>query len=540
MKKCVGVACTVLGLLAGCGDGGSVPATLTHEFEPFEIGSGEEQLDFCQSWKLNNAEPIFVSAISQSNGGGWHHSNWFFVPEGTYMPNPETDDEGATEEGTWRCEDRGFRERGAAAVGGVFFAQSTQAFEEEQRFPVGAALEIPPNSVIVGQVHLLNLSAAPLTSALQFDLTTTPASEVDTPLQLVNLSNGSLAIPDGGESRFGMTCDLGSVFDSVIGETPDYSIYYVLPHYHEWGNYFRLSVVDDEGNDETVYELSRGIGEALGRTLDPPFRSRGARYMRMECGYLNDTGDTITWGFQGKEMCETLVYIDGGVKMAGGAQGEAVEVDSVGGLPTFETECGPLNGVSDLGGGGAGLPVCGSGNTYLDGEYTATQRIECDVAGAVLLGLDVEVSAIPLDDITAGSSVGIELSSRVEIDAESAALLNTISRGEPAIINDSFATVQVSDGQSDTAVTLGLDEAPCEVDYSGGATPVVPPSVTAVLEVAEDATEVTITLREFTLVSRTPSPSYLTTGPLPDDAMGQILSQCTATDAVLTLPVSEP
>ncbi|MEM8607849.1 MAG: hypothetical protein AAGF92_12120 [Myxococcota bacterium] len=540
MRKLLGCLAPFAVLLSACADGGSSESTLAHEFEPFELAAGEEQLEFCQSWRLDNDEPIYVSAIAQSNGGGWHHSNWFFVPEGTYMPNAEVEGSEAAEEGTWRCEDRGFRERGAAALGGVFFAQSTQSFEEEQRFPSGAALEIPPRSVIVGDVHLLNISAAELSSAIRFELTTEDEADVQTRLQLVNLDNASLEIPDGTESRFGMTCDVGSVYDAVLGTVPDFNVYYVLPHYHEWGNYFRLSFVDDDGGERTIYQTGRGIGEPLGSTIDPPISSRGARHLRMECGYFNDTGDTLTWGFGGKEMCVTLTYIDGGLKIAGGSQGASVEGEAVEGRAMFETPCGPLSGVSDLGGGGEGLPVCGAGNPFLDGAYSVMQRVECDVAGAVVLGLDVELTAIPLDDPVAGQPLDLELSSRVEIDEASAAVLNTISRGEPAIISDSFSRLDISDGQNVEGVELGLEELPCEVDYANGAVPVVPPTATARIDVAENATEVTVSLRDFTLVSQTPSPSYLTTGELPDDSMGRILSQCVATDAVLTIPVASP
>ncbi len=523
--------------LVACESEGSIETKMNHEFEPIALESGGEITDLCQSWRLENDEPLYISAIEQRNEGGWHHSNWFFVPEGTYLPDPAIEGNDATEEGTWRCEDRGFRERGAAAFGGVFFAQSTQALREEQRFPNGAVLEIPPRSVVVGGVHLLNVSANDILSRLEFELSMRPEESIDTRLQLVNLDNASLEIPPGGESRFGMTCDMGSVYEAILDTTPDYSVYYVLPHYHEWGNYFRLSFVDENGTDRTVYETNQSIGEPLGSIIDPPISSEGAKYLRTECGYLNETGEVISWGFGGSEMCGSLIYIDGGIKIAGGSQGASIENGIEDGRRQFETPCGPLNGVSDLGGGAQGLPTCGAGNPFLTGGVTATQRIECDVAGAIVLGLDVEVSAIPRSEVRAGTAVDLELSSRTEIDAESAALLNTIARGEPAEIIGSTMELNLDAGAGTQSVVLGLTEVPCEVDYSVGAVPVVPPAATARVEVPSDATEIKVELGAFTLVTRTPSPSYLTTGPLPDDPMGQILSQCSFTDATIRIPV---
>lgn len=79
-----------------------------------------------------------------------------------------------------------------------------------------------------------------------------------------------------------MTCDLGPQFQSVLGEPPDYSIYYFLAHNHEWGSYFRPSFVDDAGGDRTIFELENSIGEPLGITLDPPIPSLGAGRLRVD------------------------------------------------------------------------------------------------------------------------------------------------------------------------------------------------------------------------------------------------------------------
>ena len=83
------------------------------------IDVAEETWGVCQSWVLDNDEPIYVQKIRQDNGGGWHHSNWFFVPETAYPPNPEVEGPDAALEGTWNCRDRNFREYLAAAAGDV-------------------------------------------------------------------------------------------------------------------------------------------------------------------------------------------------------------------------------------------------------------------------------------------------------------------------------------------------------------------------------------------------------------------------------------
>jgi hypothetical protein len=283
--------------LAACNqpaEAGQIAPTLTHSFEPIAVDAGEEVSGVCQSWTLHNDEPLYVSKIRQRNGGAWHHSNWFFVHESKYS-GPD---------GTWDCDERDFHDVDAGLSGGAFFAQSTQTFEELQAFPAGAVLEIPPNHKIVGGVHLVNVSASALDTALSFDIETVAEEDVEVRLRPIAFTNTALDIEPEAESRFGMTCDVG------LGVSPDYNIYYVLAHYHEWGNYFRLSFVDEDGGDRTIFELRNSIGEPLGVTLDPPINSQNAPKLRVECGYLNDTDRRLEYGLAGKEMCVFLAYSD--------------------------------------------------------------------------------------------------------------------------------------------------------------------------------------------------------------------------------------
>lgn len=322
-------------LLAACSQDttatGFTP-TLSYTFEPIAVGSGEEVSGVCQSWTLNNDEPLYVSKILQRNEGGWHHSNWSFVPEDVY-DGPD---------GTWNCDDRGFHEVSAGLEGGTFFAQSTQTLEELQAFQEGAVLEIPPRHRIVGGVHLLNVSAAPMNSALTFEIETIPEEDVRVKLRPVAFTNTALDIRQQAESRFGMTCDLSAQFDSTLGTPPDYNIYYVLAHYHEWGNYFRLSFVDDEGGDRTILELQSSVGEPLGSTIDPPISSQGASSLRVECGYMNTTDRDLEYGLGGQEMCVFLAYIDADIKIGAASGGNTALGPNEDGVYMNETACGPI------------------------------------------------------------------------------------------------------------------------------------------------------------------------------------------------------
>jgi hypothetical protein len=343
-------------LLIGCGDdstpqsgAGGTDAnftTLTHKFDPLFLDVADEISGVCQTWVLDNDEPLYVQNVRQANDGGWHHSNWFFVPEDAYEPNPTAEGPDATVEGTWQCRDRHFREYLAAAAGGVFFAQSTQALAEQQHFPAGTALEIPPRSMIVGSVHLLNFTASSLDSAFTMEVDTVPREDVSIRLTPFSFSNTSLDIAPQRESRFSMTCDLTEVFQTNLDVAePDYNIYYVLAHYHEWGNYFNLSFEHDDGSRETILELENRVGEPIGKTIDPPINNNGTSKLTLECGYLNNTDRTLAYGLGGQEMCVFLAYTDSNLKVgaSGGTNHKMGEDES--GMLLNETECGdPITG----------------------------------------------------------------------------------------------------------------------------------------------------------------------------------------------------
>lgn len=330
---------------AGGTGGGEFVATLSHTYDPQLLAIAEETTNVCQTWVLGNDEPLHVRKIRQTNDGGWHHSNWFFVPEGTFAPQPDIEGPDATLEGTWRCSDRGFREYIAAAAGGVFFAQSTQAMEEIQAFPNGAALEIPPRSAIVGSTHLLNISPSPMETALTMEVETAPREEVDVRLTPFSFAIGDLEIPamvDGvpTESRTSLDCDLREPFKSSLGaEVVDYSIYYVLGHYHQWGNFFNLSFVHDDGSAETIFEIVNSIGEPLGSVIDPPMHNDGANRLRSECGFINNTDKTLTRGLQYGEMCDFLAYTDANLKIGTGGTVNHPMGENEDGIRLFEVDC---------------------------------------------------------------------------------------------------------------------------------------------------------------------------------------------------------
>lgn len=342
MRSTVLLCCLAL-IATACANTDSEPTvrgddfnvTWSHTFPPVFVEAGTERDYDCQAWTLNNDEPLYVSAVRQRNDGAWHHSNWFHVPEDEFG-----------EDGTFDCRDVEFDMVSAAIRGGVVFAQSTQTFEEVTRFPQGAAVVIPPRSKILGALHLVNFAAADIDTTLTMELETVDADTIETQLQPLSFLIYSLQIPSQMESRWQMNCDMSDVY-SRLPEDSRFGIYYVMGHYHSWGNYFKLSYVEEDGTERAIVEHQNQAGESLGEIVDPPIFADGAPGLKVTCGYNNNTDRTLVWGNNGEdEMCMFLAYIGVPMRVVSWGAGAAAPKGMVDGFETFEAACEDLIGIA--------------------------------------------------------------------------------------------------------------------------------------------------------------------------------------------------
>src|SRR5688572_24341769 len=69
-------------------DAAPMGTTLSHDFPTQTLEPGFEQSGLCQSWTLDNPEELWVNQVVVTNDGGYHHSNWFWVPDDQFtMPD---------------------------------------------------------------------------------------------------------------------------------------------------------------------------------------------------------------------------------------------------------------------------------------------------------------------------------------------------------------------------------------------------------------------------------------------------------------------
>ncbi|NVB78780.1 MAG: hypothetical protein HOV81_10330 [Kofleriaceae bacterium] len=326
----MGSFCVVFAVaVAGCSTEDDPLAARTYPFGPIDIPGGSEDIGKCVQFTLHNDQPLFVNQIELTTGAGFHHSNWLYVPEHVF-PGPD---------GIFTCDDRSYDQVSAGILGGVFFAQSTQAPHETQTFPEGVALKVPAHSKIVANIHLLNTGDEDL--HLEPTMKITPIAEdvVTTLMASVTFEYHPLNLPPQKQSRFSVECDLTERPDQLAAK-PDFKLYYALAHYHEWGTGLTIEAVKPTGEAATIYTTKNKVGDVLGGMLDPQFSMAGYTKLRLTCDYFNDQAQTLYYGNGLGEMCIFNAFSDSPYSWAGGALDEDPGVGTdVGGVMSFSRGC---------------------------------------------------------------------------------------------------------------------------------------------------------------------------------------------------------
>jgi hypothetical protein len=210
----------------------------------------------------------------------------------------------------WPCAERNYHQLTAALVGGVLYAQSTQAVREVQKFPDGAAIRLPPRVRIISDLHLLNATERDVTGNVRIALYSMPRADVRIKLAPFHLDYHDLEIPAESVSRHTGDCDLTQPWMNAAGTTPNAKIYYILPHTHALGTRFFVELRGGPMDGHKLMDLSGFGGEARGRAYDPPIDMTGSSGFRFGCEFTNPRTVPVGWGFGDQEMCEMLGFAE--------------------------------------------------------------------------------------------------------------------------------------------------------------------------------------------------------------------------------------
>jgi hypothetical protein len=209
------------------------------------------------------------------------------APLGTHHTALSIDTSGGPDE-TFECNaaTNGFQILFGSGVGTTAFA-----------LPDGIAFKIPAGSQVLLNLHLYNVGYGDLSGTSGVEIRTVDPVDAAHQAEVVYVSNFTLAVPPG-DSVQQARCTLNA----------DSTVFGVFPHMHRLGASIR-GVATTDGGDVVLVDLPYSFETQLNYRTDDLVQLAAGDIVNAECGYANDTGETVEFGDSSDdEMCVLGVY----------------------------------------------------------------------------------------------------------------------------------------------------------------------------------------------------------------------------------------
>ncbi len=176
-----------------------------------------------------------------------------------------------------------------------------ESLEGLVRLPEGYVSRVPKGAQIVLQAHYIHIGAAPTTVRDRARMRLVPNSKVTAYANIYAFNDGS----------FGVPARAGAYHTTTCRTERDLSVLLLVGHMHEYGKYYRLERIDDDGKLlETMYE-TRWIPYYVSHPPVVPFDPKaplaipkGTR-LRQTCTWQNDSTEALHFP---REMCAGVFY----------------------------------------------------------------------------------------------------------------------------------------------------------------------------------------------------------------------------------------
>ena len=290
MSLCIRfLASFVLVVLAGCGK----EAAMSGDDQPGDADVADAPPGYAPlitaSWDLpvganmykcvrvTITEDMYITNVQTQAAAGTHHAVLALVDETTAGPD-------------------GIRDCDAGTIGKIMiYAASvgTSPFD----FPAGVGIKVAAGQQIHMNLHLLNISDAPLagsTTILAKSQTTPP----QTLAEMVLAGPLDITIPSDGQPH------------SVTGEctaTSPFTLFALWPHMHTFATHQKVELVGNETN--VLHDKAFQFEEQTYYSLHPMRNVVAGERIRVTCTYFNNSGSVVKYGDgRGSEMCFSGLY----------------------------------------------------------------------------------------------------------------------------------------------------------------------------------------------------------------------------------------
>ncbi len=244
--------------------------------EPFVLDAGQERTR-CYHLNMNNAEVLEVVRFQTNQRPGQHHFNIF-------MSDLERED------GFGPCPDEFELFVGARPI------VDGSSGAVDYRFPDGMAFPLPANTLIIMQLHWINVTDAP--AEQQFALNLYTADEpARTHVDLYGFTTLEITLPPNERTTIQKDC---TIRDTI-------GLLSMSSHFHQRGVLATTQVIRD-GRSEQVYSNDRWDDPEV-EFFDDPIPVTNGDVVRFECTYDNADDFTVEYGPSASdEMCFVFGY----------------------------------------------------------------------------------------------------------------------------------------------------------------------------------------------------------------------------------------
>jgi hypothetical protein len=338
------------------------------------LGSGEEGYTCA---KVTIEEDLYIDALRAISPVGTHHTV-LSVDRATSSPLPE---------GTFECD---------AATNGqnMLFGSGVGTLPVE--FPEGVAIKIEKGSSLVLNLHLFNVSSAPLADRSGIEVRRVGPEEVVHEAEIVLAGKvAGLLVPPGESTQTG-----------ACAMSHDVTLFAVFPHMHQLGTHLKATAEPAGGSPAVLVDAPYSFDDQVYYGVEPQLSLKSGDLVNVECTYQNPGTETVSFGDSSlEEMCFVGLYRyprgDGGLvcSSSGGAPRipgpPCAEPGAVGNEKGVGKHCTEGGGEC---GGAAQLCLA----DYADGDFANYCTLVCGQdadcgSGAVCLGPSGTKACVPVE-----------------------------------------------------------------------------------------------------------------------------------------------
>jgi hypothetical protein len=240
----------------------------------WNLSAGQERY-FCQRQTLS--EDVYVSAVKAINPLGTHHTA---LTAAATAGQPD---------GLRECTSSGLEPQGIFGSG---------VGTEPVIYPPGVGLLLRAGQQLLLNLHVFNVTQAPLSGTSGSAIRRTDAASVQHLAESLLAGPTRFSIPTGGESTVNGTCTM----------THDVTLFAVQPHMHQTGVHMRGVARSSVQGDVVLHDGAFEFENQLVYSIDPVEMKQGD-VVEVECTFDNRSAAPIPFGESStQEMCFLVLH----------------------------------------------------------------------------------------------------------------------------------------------------------------------------------------------------------------------------------------